>query len=205
MRAAGWGAARGSGHRCCPTRATTRDSRIAVRRGQLLPQGAARSAATLERSPSRTRADYKPAERVGGAPKDPPETAEVTRLSDTNQKRSIGSLPRDAERPFAHGRQSWLRHGVSRVAGYPALAQRHQGRSSGSLTPLLRRAPSSLACEDAARRPPPRQTDRRNRPHRLGERASTRPACGAAIHPRSSAGAPRCRRRRARLMRAAPR
>jgi hypothetical protein len=77
MRAAGWGAARGSGHRCCPTRATTRDSRIAVRRGQLLPQGAARSAATLERSPSRTRAGYKPAERVGGAPKDPPETAEV--------------------------------------------------------------------------------------------------------------------------------
>jgi hypothetical protein len=27
--------------------------------------------------------DYKPAERVGGAPQDPPETAEVTRLSDT--------------------------------------------------------------------------------------------------------------------------
>ena len=27
--------------------------------------------------------NYRPAERVGGPPKDPPETAEVTRLSDT--------------------------------------------------------------------------------------------------------------------------
>jgi hypothetical protein len=27
----------GSGHRCCPTSTTTRDSRIAVRRGQLAP------------------------------------------------------------------------------------------------------------------------------------------------------------------------
>jgi hypothetical protein len=33
-----------------------------------------------------TRADYKPAERVGGAPKDPPETAEVTRLNDTSSR-----------------------------------------------------------------------------------------------------------------------
>ena len=57
---------------------------LAVRRGQLLAQGAAGSAATLGRSPSGERKDYKTAKRVGGAPKDPPETAEVTRLSDTH-------------------------------------------------------------------------------------------------------------------------
>ena len=49
----------------------------------LLPQGAARSASTLGRSPTRTRTSYKPAEQVGGVPRAPPETAEVTRLSDT--------------------------------------------------------------------------------------------------------------------------
>ena len=45
---------------------------------QLLAQGAARSAVTLGRSPSRTRMDHETAKRVGGAPEGPPETAEVT-------------------------------------------------------------------------------------------------------------------------------
>jgi hypothetical protein len=55
------------------TIATTRDSRIAVRWGQLLPQGAAKSAATLERSPNEahTAANQQSGWAVGGPPEGP--------------------------------------------------------------------------------------------------------------------------------------